>query len=588
MKKFKASTLIQSTVRMYLAKTHYQNTQKHIITIQVAIRKKLHNKLYTDAIKLLMRYGNKTEKEIPEDNYDNSEQTERYELTQECIAKTQECIDQLEEEFQLATRQFQLTARVFQLQASLVQLKAEMKASYIDKCKRSLGSNIKENDSTAGVQQKWDELSNQFNKEVAEFKQYKKNYLNMLELRQSKLSEYEENKRIIEEDRYTTNDVLFNWGMYQTIFNALIQSSTVKQMIEEEKEMFQQQNSKFFNTWLKTGHYLVMTLPKNQNLSKVIGPHLGNCFRPKGQCTNAGIITDVSYRINITAIFGLKPNTNKPDKLLGAIWWYYANKNNTGKHDIVIDWIELLSRKEARETVEGAQKISQLWNAAYDYFSKTIQDATLRISTNANDYLGHKYKVYAPGCPEKDIRKLLLSQIKKPADTSVDDFQKSVTTVTQQINSTAVRMKSQGKKDTETISEEIATILNENSNCKNVKNVSELSHSIVTKTQGCDIYGLPCYLRSKIIDNSLREKKQPEELTSWTHNLASNLTEPDPKRPLFCPTNKKNEESLKINLMEKMKEDESGVQSVLELLIPTIDLEDKGEIPHTYAINLVK
>ena len=37
-----------------------------------------------------------------------------------------------------------------------------------------------------------------------------------------------------------------------------------------------------------------------------------------------------------------------------------------------------------------------------------------------------------------------------------------------------------------------------------------------------------------------------------------------------------------------MKEDESGVQSVLELLIPTIDLEDKGEIPHTYAINLVK
>ena len=108
MEKPKAPTLIQSAVRMHLAKTHYQNTQKHIITIQRAIRKQLYNnKLYTDAINLLMRYGNKTEKEIPEDNYDNSEQMAEYQKTQFLIDKTEEKLQQIKDCISESKKQFQ-------------------------------------------------------------------------------------------------------------------------------------------------------------------------------------------------------------------------------------------------------------------------------------------------------------------------------------------------------------------------------------------------------------------------------------------------------------------------------------------------
>ncbi len=78
MKKNNSATLIQSVVRMHQAKTNYHNTQKKIIKIQTAIRKMLGKNMYAQAIDLLKRYADTAEKDIPEDNFDNTKQAAEY------------------------------------------------------------------------------------------------------------------------------------------------------------------------------------------------------------------------------------------------------------------------------------------------------------------------------------------------------------------------------------------------------------------------------------------------------------------------------------------------------------------------------
>ena len=130
---------------------------------------------------------------------------------------------------------------------------------------------------------------------------------------------------------------------------------------------------------------IAITVPKSLDLINLIAERFGNCLRtnPKkytqySSCSNSVTIIPYLENVNISLVIDEVDN-----KSLSAAYWGFVG------NDIIIFWIDALSRPEMRREEDNKEKVQQLMLMQAKYLSK-LTNGNVYIQSNL-DYDQHNY-----------------------------------------------------------------------------------------------------------------------------------------------------------------------------------------------------